>query len=292
MLESISEFPQTKLYLVSAISFIAMLVTEAGYSLATGKNVYGKKDTAANLAMYAGNYAVNFFWAGVVYQLYLWVHQFSAWRLGANWGFRGWDGAWEWVALFFLEDLCFYWFHRFSHRSRLLWASHVSHHSSTRYNLTTTIRQTWIPFFGVVFWLPLLLIGFDPLMVLTMQALSLMYQSWIHTELIRSTGPLEWVLNTPSHHRVHHGSNPAYLDTNYGGVLIIWDRIFGTFRKETEAVKFGLTRDVGTHNPLVIALHGWRELFRDLRASRGLGGWIKTLLLAPDWKARSEQANT
>ena len=137
---------------------------------------------------------------------------------------------WVWVLLFFADDFSYYWFHRISHESRFFWASHVVHHSSTHYNLSTALRQTWVPMTYLPFWLWMPAVGFEPWMVLLAQAWSLIYQFWIHTERItRLPRPLEWVLNTPSHHRVHHGSNEVYLDKNYGGILIIWDRLFGTY---------------------------------------------------------------
>jgi sterol desaturase/sphingolipid hydroxylase (fatty acid hydroxylase superfamily) len=168
--------------------------------------------------------------------------------------------------LFFADDFSYYCFHRISHECRLFWASHVIHHSSQRFNLGTALRQTWTGnFMSFVFWLWLPLIGFPPVMVLTMQAISLLYQFWIHTELVRHMGPLEWVLNTPSHHRVHHGSNQQYLDRNHAGVLIIWDRMFGTFEPEREKVVYGLTKNLNSYNPLRIAFHEWIDIWRDLR---------------------------
>ena len=140
---------------------------------------------------------------------------------------------WVWPLLFFADDLAYYWFHRVSHESRLFWASHVVHHSSQHYNLSTALRQTWVPMTYFPFWLPLPLLGFPVWMVLLAQAWSLIYQFWIHTERIhRLPKWVEGIWNTPSHHRVHHGSNHQYLDKNYGGILIVWDRLFGTFAPE------------------------------------------------------------
>ena len=126
---------------------------------------------------------------------------------------------------FFADDFSYYWFHRTSHECRFFWASHVVHHSSQRYNLGTALRQTWTGgFFSFVFWLWMPLVGFQPIMIFTMQAFSLLYQFWIHTEVVRHMGVLELVMNTPSHHRVHHATNPQYIDRNHAGILIIWDR--------------------------------------------------------------------
>lgn len=238
------------------------IIVEALFGAATRRRLYSVRDTAANLVLYAGFFAINVVWASVVFAIYVWTsdHAIVHWPVG-GWHF-GQDGLWwEWLALFVLEDLCFYTFHRVSHRCRLWWASHVTHHSSQQFNLSVAFRQTWIPFTAVVFWLPLLLLGFDPLMVMTVQFLSLLYQEMLHSQLLPRLGPLEWIFNTPHHHAVHHGSNPAYLDKNYGGVLIIWDRLFGTFAARSEPIRFGLTTNVESHNPLVLAFHEWAAMF-------------------------------
>jgi sterol desaturase/sphingolipid hydroxylase (fatty acid hydroxylase superfamily) len=176
--------------------------------------------------------------------------------------------------LFFADDLSYYVMHRTSHECRFFWASHVVHHSSQRFNLATALRQTWTgSFFTFIFWLWLPLVGFAPIMVMTMQAISLLYQFWVHTELVRNMGPLEWIFNTPSHHRVHHASNGRYLDRNHAGMLIIWDRIFGSFEQERERCVYGLTRNLNSYNPVRIAFHEWLDIWRDVKAAR-------------DWRSR------
>jgi sterol desaturase/sphingolipid hydroxylase (fatty acid hydroxylase superfamily) len=141
-----------------------------------------------------------------------------------------------------------------------------------------------------IFWLWLPLIGFPPLMVLTMQAISLLYQFWIHTELVRHMGPLEWVLNTPSHHRVHHGSNQRYLDRNHAGVLILWDRLFGTFEPEREKVVYGLTKNINSYNPVRIAFHEWVDIWRDLRQAPAWSMKLRYIFGRPGWKHKNEMA--
>lgn len=168
-----------------------------------------------------------------------------------------------WVALFFGVDFFYYWFHRASHEINLLWAAHVVHHQSEEYNLTVALRQSALQSaFSWLFYLPLALIGFSTPMFLTMSALNTLYQFWIHTRLIGKLGPLEWVLNTPSHHRVHHGLNEQYIDKNHAGVLIIWDRLFGTFEPEREEVVFGVTEPPLSWNPIWVNLHTWVLTFR------------------------------
>jgi len=186
--------------------------------------------------------------------------------------------------LFLADDLAYSWLHRVSHESRLFWASHVVHHSSTHYNLSTALRQTWVPMTYLPFWLPLPLLGFEPWMVLLAQSWSLIYQFALHTEKVRRLPRwVERVLNTPSHHRVHHGSNDVYLDRNYGGILIVWDRLFGTYVPEGERVRYGLTKDIGTFNPVRVAFGEYGALWRDVRAARGLRTRLAVVLRGPGW---------
>ncbi|HYO71450.1 MAG TPA: sterol desaturase family protein, partial [Archangium sp.] len=217
---------------------------------------YTVKDSAASLTMGTVYSLIYMGWKGVEYAFYSVLYEASPLRLG--------DGLLAWVLLFFAEDLCYYWFHRVHHESRLFWASHVVHHSSEHYNLSTALRQTWTPMSGLLFWAPLPLLGFHPAMVLTAHAISLLYQFWIHTEAIGRMGPLEWVLNTPSHHRVHHGANPRYLDRNYAGIFIIWDRLFGTYEPEGERVRYGLTTQLRTFRPVRVAFHEYIAMWHDL----------------------------
>jgi len=239
---------------------------------------YAKHDTLASLAMGVGNVIVAGGTKLVTFALMTWLYQHRVVTLPTAW--------WLWVALFFAEDLCYYAFHRSSHEVRLFWAAHVNHHSSQHYNLSTALRQSWTtPFTAPVFWLVLPLVGFPPWMVLTQQAISLLYQYWIHTEaIVRMPRWFEYVFNTPAHHRVHHGSNPQYLDRNHGGILILWDRLFGTFEPEHERVRYGLTENLATHKLHVIAFHEWAALVRDVRRAPSLKAALGYLLRAPGWR--------
>jgi len=176
--------------------------------------------------------------------------------------------SWSFALLFFTDDISYYWFHRISHGSRIFWASHVVHHSSLRYNLSTALRQTWSGgFYTFIFWLWLPLLGFHPAMIMLQMSISLLYQFWIHTEAInRMPTWFEAVFNTPSHHRVHHGRNPLYLDRNHAGILIIWDKQYGTFQPELdeEKVVYGLVSNINTYNPIKIAFIEWFYMFRDM----------------------------
>jgi len=198
------------------------------------------------------------------------------------------DRAWSWVLLFFGQEFCYYWMHRADHRIRWLWATHAVHHSPNQFNLSAAYRLGWTaPVSGAaLFFAPLVWIGYSPSVVLAALAINLVYQFWLHTELIDRLGPLEWFLNTPSHHRVHHATNATYLDRNFGGVLIIFDRMFGTFASEHELVPctYGLVQPLATNNPIRIAFHAWGRVFLDLAAARGLREIVLTLFGPPEWR--------
>jgi sterol desaturase/sphingolipid hydroxylase (fatty acid hydroxylase superfamily) len=195
---------------------------------------------------------------------------------------------WVLVLLFFAEDFIYYWFHRLSHEHRVWWAAHVNHHSSQHLNLATALRQSWTGNLAFVWllWLPLAWLGFPPGLIAFQKGVSLVYQFWIHTESVRRLPAwLEWFWNTPSHHRVHHASNARYLDRNYAGILIIWDRMFGTFVPEVdeEPCRYGLTTNLNTFNPLRIAFHEWVAIGRDVWQA---GSWRERLLYVfgpPGW---------
>jgi sterol desaturase/sphingolipid hydroxylase (fatty acid hydroxylase superfamily) len=234
------------------------------------------RDTGTSLAMGLGNIMAATLTGGLVVAMGQWL-----------WGHRLFDvpmTLWALALCMVAEDFSYYWFHRTAHRVRWFWASHVIHHSSQHYNLSTAMRQTWTGFLSLsfVFRLPLFLIGFPVEMVLFCAGANLVYQFFIHTELVRRLpGPIEYLFNTPSHHRVHHGTNPAYLDRNYGGILIIWDRLFGTFVVETEAPRYGIVRNVMTFNPLWVAAHEWLAMARDVLHARSAGAVVTALLGPP-----------
>jgi sterol desaturase/sphingolipid hydroxylase (fatty acid hydroxylase superfamily) len=261
--------------------FVLLLLVEAltyRHLRSDGLVGYERRDTRTSLAMGTGNVVVNVVWKLAVVAIYAGLYELTPLRLDAG----DW---WVWVLLFFLDDLAYYWFHRVSHESRVFWASHVVHHSSQHYNLSTALRQTWVPMTYLPFWLPLPLLGFEPWMVLLAQSWSLIYQFGLHTERIgKLRRPLEAVLNTPSHHRVHHGANEQYLDRNYGGILVIWDRLFGTFEPEGERVRYGLTANLSTFNPVRVAFHEYSALGRDVRAARSWRARWNVLLRGPGYR--------
>jgi alkylglycerol monooxygenase len=245
-----------------ALALIAELV---GSTWLRRDGNYDRRDTLTSFALYVGNALTARLWGPLALFMYGFGHQHRLVDLpgsiSAVLGGVGWTLTW--AALFLLDDFCYYWSHRAAHRLPVLWASHVVHHSSTRFNLSVATRHSWTG--GLtdwVFWMPVALLGFTPLQIVSMQGLSLIWQFAVHTPYLRRLGPLEWLLNTPSHHRVHHGRNPEYLDRNFGGVLIVWDRLFGSFAAERAPVDFGTRLPLARpYNPLFIVTWGWRALF-------------------------------
>jgi alkylglycerol monooxygenase len=190
-----------------------------------------------------------------------------------------------WAACFLGVDCLYYWFHRLSHEVNAFWAAHVVHHQSEEFNLSVALRQgTFQNLFSWIFYLPLALLGFPPLVFVTCAVVNTLYQFWIHTRAIGKLGPLEWVLNTPSHHRVHHACNPKYIDRNYAGTLIIWDRLFGSFKEEDEEPAYGITKPLRSWNPLWANVHYWVELTQKARRARRLGDKLRLWVARPGWQ--------
>ena len=268
--------------------FVLLLLAEVIFDTISKRELFEAKDTFSSLAMGIGNVIVGLGTKGIILIVYLWLYEFRLFTLdGTKW--------WVWICLLLADDFSYYWFHRISHSCRYFWASHVVHHSSRRYNLSTALRQTWTGNLSgsFLFWAWMPLLGFHPVMVLSMQAISLIYQFWIHTETVgKLPYLLELVLNTPSHHRVHHSSDIKYLDRNHAGILIIWDRIFGTFVPEQEHPTYGLTRNIDTFNPFRIAFHEWSDIFTDLKRSKTLRQVIGYLFGPPGWSHDGSRKTT
>ncbi|HET7734683.1 MAG TPA: sterol desaturase family protein [Nocardioidaceae bacterium] len=238
---------------------------------------YELRDARTSVSMGLGNVILNIGWKLVVLAAFAAAYTVAPFELAA-------DNPLTWVLLFFADDLAYYWYHRTHHTIRVLWASHVVHHSSEYYNLSTALRQTWTPFTSLPYWLPLAFLGFAPWMILLAQSWSLLYQFFLHTERVdKLWRPIELVMNTPSHHRVHHGSNEQYLDKNYGGILIVWDRLFGSFEAEGERVIYGLTTNIGTFNLMRVATHEYTAIWRDVRRAKTWRDRAGYVLRGPGW---------
>ncbi len=244
-------------------------------------NFYYSKDFWVSISMGILSVIVEFIPKAIAFWVFFKLHEISPLRdiVGRQW--------WAWVLLFFLDDFAYYWNHRLNHEVRLFWAGHVPHHSSVKFNFGTALRQgvgERIHKFIWYLWIPLL--GFDPLMMFTMMAANLIYQFFVHTELVYKL-PVwyENIFNTPSHHRVHHASNTQYLDCNHAGVLIIWDKIFGTFSEEKKDQKpvYGLTSNINTYNPAKVATHEYTAIIKDVWRAPRWADKLKYIFYAPGW---------
>jgi sterol desaturase/sphingolipid hydroxylase (fatty acid hydroxylase superfamily) len=275
-----SEIPEIPNLIHYAIPFfILLIVVEIIVTSKLKTESYEFKDAIASITMGLGNVFIGLLFKALILLIITVIYQnFRLLTIPFTW--------WAWLLVFFADDFSYYWMHRISHENRFFWASHVVHHSSKKYNLSTALRQTWTGLFSVVFWLWMALIGFHPLMILTQMSISLLYQFWIHTETIPKMPKwFEAIFNTPSHHRVHHATNPQYLDRNHAGILIIWDKLFGTYEPEVEKPMYGLVVNIDTYNPIKIAFEEWRSLFRDFFSSRtSLSNKLKYFLKPPGWK--------
>jgi sterol desaturase/sphingolipid hydroxylase (fatty acid hydroxylase superfamily) len=250
---------------------------------------YCPKDTLTSLGLGFGSSIAGILSASFVFALAVGLNQFALFDIGWAW--------WAFVLCFVLDDLAYYVFHRSAHRVRWFWASHVIHHSSQHYNLSTALRQTWTGFLSLafVFRIPLFLIGFEPAMVFFCAGLNLVYQFWIHTEVVRRMPRwFEAVMNTPSHHRVHHAVNARYLDRNYAGVFIIWDRMFGTFEPERDEdrPRYGLVSQLGSFNILWAAFHEWVGIARDIWTAPGWRNKLNYLIREPGWSHDGSRATS
>jgi len=260
--------------------FIITLIIEVIVDAREKTNTYETKDAITSLTMGVGNVLLGLISKTLVFTIFIYLYaNFRVFTIPFAW--------WAWILLLFIEDFVYYWFHRVSHESRFFWASHVVHHSSQKYNLSTALRQTWSGgFLAFVFWLPLPILGFHPVMILAQMSISLIYQYWIHTELIKKMPPwIEVIFNTPSHHRVHHATNPQYLDRNHAGIFIFWDKWFGSFEPEVEKPKYGLVKNISSFNPLYVAFHEWMAMFKDVFTSKtSFINRLKYFLKPPGWK--------
>lgn len=262
-------------------AFILLMIVEYALVKSGSDKVkgYGGKDTAISLLLGVGSQIANLLTIGAMLWIVAALHKIAPFDFGWKW--------WIWPICFVADDLAYYIFHRSAHRVRWFWAAHVTHHGSEYYNLSTALRQTWTGFIALSFLtrLPLFWIGFQPEMVFFCGAINLIYQFWFHTEAIdKMPRWFEAIFNTPSHHRVHHATNARYLDANYAGVFIIWDRIFGTFVPEdnVDKINYGLVKNLGNYNLIWAAFHEWIGIARDMWAAP----WehkLGYLLREPGW---------
>ena len=260
--------------------FILLIIVESFFLIKEHRFNKNVKHIPASIALAIGFIIINIFSKGIILFAYQLIFTHRIYVFNSN-------NFFAWILCFIGNDFTYYWFHRLSHQVRILWASHAVHHSSEEYSLLTAgLRQTWTGNLTGTFlfwaWLPFM--GFNPGVVMMAKSVSLVYQFWIHTETIKKLPVwIEAIFNTPSHHRVHHGSDLIYLDKNYAGTLIIWDKFFGTYQQEEFKPKYGLTKNIQSSNPFVIAFHEWVEMFQDLKKSNCFFDCFNYLFNAPGW---------
>jgi sterol desaturase/sphingolipid hydroxylase (fatty acid hydroxylase superfamily) len=282
----LGELMKDELTIIALPIFFLAILIEVMVAKKKHLDLYYGKDSFVSFMMLVFTGIVEFLPKLFAFIAFYYFHEISPLKevVGRQW--------WAWGMLFFLDDFTYYWFHRLNHEVRLFWAGHVPHHSSVKLNLGTALRQ------GVgerlhkfFFWMWLPLLGFDPLMMFTIISINLFYQFWVHTEMVGKLPQLiELIFNTPSHHRVHHASNIRYLDRNHAGVLIIWDRIFGTFSEEKnfEPCQYGLTENIKTYNPLKVATHEYAAIWRDVKRAQKWSDKLKYIFFAPGWSHDGE----
>jgi sterol desaturase/sphingolipid hydroxylase (fatty acid hydroxylase superfamily) len=269
---------------VIAIPFFALLIAiEAYLVIRENRENFDRKDTWANIFIGFASVIWGALFGLVTSLIYIAVYNFAPFKMPM-------ETVWAWTILLFVDDFAYYWFHRISHEVRFFWNFHVVHHSSNQYNLSVAVRQSW--FSGIahwIFYLPVAFLGFPLWAFVTMHGLNLIYQFWIHTNLIGKLGFLENILNTPSHHRVHHGVNNQYLDKNYAGIFIFWDKIFNTFVEENEKPRYGIIKPLTSYNWLWINTHGWAEMVEVIKTKKTFSGKLRCVFGAPAMEFEEER---
>ncbi len=260
-----------------AIPIFALTIgIEAWYDWRKRSEKYSRRDMWTNIALGFVSAAFGALFGFILTFFYTLLYDLAPYKMPmATW--------WPWLILVLSDDFAYYWFHRMSHESRLLWNLHVVHHSSEHFNLSVAVRQSWFGnLFNWVFYIPLGLLGFPLWAFVITHGFNLIYQYWIHTPFVKTLGPLEYVLNTPSHHRVHHAVNPIYLDKNYAGVFIIWDRMFGSFQQETEEPRYGIIKPIKSFNWMWINTHAWVEMWEAMKERKTLFGKLRCIFASPN----------
>lgn len=260
---------------------MALVLLEYVVGIYQKRELYEGKDFWASLGIGAGNILSSTLFKGALFGTVLFVYNLMPWKIPHTW--------WSYVGCFIVLDFCRYWAHRIAHEQRFWWATHVPHHSSEQYNFSVTFRLSWVQHIKVIFFLPVALLGFDPFVYFICHQIAVLYQFWIHTELIdKMWAPIEYIFVTPSHHRVHHGRDAHYLDKNYGSTFIIWDRIFGTFQKELETPDYGITQPPNSYNPVYLVFHEFIDIAKDLKNAGSLKEVYYILFDGPDQARRKE----
>jgi sterol desaturase/sphingolipid hydroxylase (fatty acid hydroxylase superfamily) len=266
-----------------AVPFMIMLVlAEWGISVYQKRDLYDKKDLFAATTIGIGNLIVSAIIKTALFASVLFFLNLVPWSIPPVW--------WSYILCLVAIDFCRYWAHRIAHENRFWWATHVTHHNSEKYNWSVSFRLSWVQHIKFIFFVPVALMGFHPVIFFICHQIEVLYQFWIHTEYIRKLPrPIEYIFTTPSHHRVHHATNEKYMDKNYGSTLIIWDRMFGTFQPEEEQAIYGITKPVGTYNPITLVFHEWRDIYKDVSKARNLSEARKYIFGRPSELAKESE---
>lgn len=267
-----SDWPNVILW-AAPIMFI-LVFAEWGLSIYQNKDVYDKKDFFAAATIGLVNVGISALLKVIIFGAVLFFWNLVPWKIPATW--------WSFIPCFILLDLARYWAHRVAHEQRFWWATHVTHHNSEKYNFSVSFRLSWTQHIKFIFFIPVIMVGFDPFVFFICHQVAVLYQFWIHTEYIKKLpAPIEYIFTTPSHHRVHHASDEQYLDKNYGSTFIIWDRIFGTFAEEKERPHYGITKPVKSYNPIYLVFHEWADIMRDVKKARSVKEAMRILFSPP-----------
>ncbi len=248
---------------LAAIPMILLVVLEWIFTIVQKKDYYDGLDSISATFIGIVNVGISAFLKIGIYGIILFFYNAVPWSIPRVW--------WAYILCILSIDFCRYWAHRLTHVNRFWWATHVTHHNSEKYNWSVSFRLGWTQHIKIIFFIPVALAGFDPVVFFICHQIEVLYQFWIHTEYIRKLpAPIEYIFTTPSHHRVHHSKNVNYIDKNFGSTLIIWDRIFGTFQVENEQADYGITKPINSYNPITLNFHEWKDIASDVIKSRSL----------------------
>ncbi|MGB5238607.1 MAG: sterol desaturase family protein [Flavobacteriaceae bacterium] len=260
LIEQVSEY---NIIQIAAIPMILLVVLEWIVTIAKKKDYYDGLDTISATVIGLVNVGLSALLKVGTFGLILFFYNMVPWSIPKTW--------WAYVLCLVSIDFARYWAHRIAHINRFWWATHVTHHNSEKYNWSVSFRLGWTQHIKIIFFIPVAMMGFDPVIFFICHQIEVLYQFWIHTEYIRKLpAPIEYIFTTPSHHRVHHSRNEKYIDKNFGSTFIIWDRMFGTFVPETEQADYGITKPVNSYNPITLNFHEWKDLIRDVFKSKSL----------------------
>jgi sterol desaturase/sphingolipid hydroxylase (fatty acid hydroxylase superfamily) len=259
---------------LAAIPMILLVVLEWILTIVQKKDYYDGLDTISATVIGLVNVSISAALKIGIYGIMLFFYNAVPWTIPREW--------WAYILCILSIDFCRYWSHRLTHVNRFWWATHVTHHNSKKYNWSVAFRLGWTQHIKIIFFIPVVLMGFDPVLFFICHQIEVLYQFWIHTEYIRKLpAPIEYIFTTPSHHRVHHSKNAHYIDKNFGSTFIFWDRIFGTFQAEDEQADYGITKPINSYNPITLNFHEWRDIVHDVIKSRSLKEAYLMMFVSP-----------